>query len=278
MNKRLIARLDIKNNAVVKGINMEGLRVIGSPSKIAKSYYDSGIDELIYMDVVASLYDRNGLVELIKETAKNIFIPLCVGGGIRTINDVEELLSAGADKIMLNTAAVKRPNFIEEIASRFGSSTVVCAIEVIKYEGDYLVFTDNGREYTGIHVKDWVLEVQRQGVGEIVISSIDCDGLGEGLDFELISDIKSSISVPLIVHGGIGNVQHIADAMNTQGVDAVCVSSLFHYHKDILALNRTKEIEGNQSFASSGRRNQMIDAVNIAEVKGKINPLGYAIR
>ena len=276
-NKRLIARLDIKNNALVKGINMEGLRVIGSPSIIAQKYYNDGIDELYYMDVVASLYDRNGLVEFVNETARNVFIPLSVGGGIRTISDVDELLSAGADKVTVNTAAVKDVKFIEKIAHKFGSSTVVCAIEVLKYEGEYLVFTDSGREFTGLTVKNWAREVQKAGVGELLVSSIDRDGTGKGIDFELMDLIKDFITVPLIAHGGIGKVSHIIEALNDDRIDGVCISSLLHYHSEILA-NADTSVLGNRSFISSGTKNRLIEPASITEIKEEINKAGYSLR
>ena len=186
-NKRLIGRLDIKNNVLVKGINMEGLRVIGSPELIAEKYYKGGVDELFYIDVVASLSKK--WINRNLKTAEKLFIPLCAGGGLRTIDDVYKLLRAGADKVSINTAAINNPNFVQELAKNFGSSTR--AVEILKYEGKYLVFTDNGREYTGLNAIDLDKILQNCGVGEMVITSIDKDGTG----LELIMNYLKKLQI-----------------------------------------------------------------------------------
>ena len=171
MNHRIIARLDIKGPNLVKGIHLEGLRVLGKPEDFAKYYYETGADELMFMDVVASLYGRNGLTEIISKTAKEIFIPLTVGGGIKTIEDIKMTLRAGADKVSINTAAIKNPNFIKEASREFGSSTIVATIEAIKERnGEYFAFVDNGRDYTGIEVIKWAKKLEELGAGELVIT------------------------------------------------------------------------------------------------------------
>lgn len=277
-NKRIIARLDIKNNSVVKGVNMEGLRVIGHPQSLANNYYQHGIDELIYMDVVASLYDRNGLVDLVRETAKEVFVPLSVGGGIRTISDVDELLAVGADKVTVNTAAVKSVKFINEIATKYGSSTVVSAIETLKIDGDYYVFTDCGREFSNIKVCEWLKQVQGEGVGEVVISSISKDGTGEGFDYEMIDKIGHLVVVPLVVHGGAGNVKHVIDVLAHDAVDAVCVSSILHYAPKILGMAKETQLEGNTSFAQSIAVKKLINPITVTELKEEVSASGYCLK
>ena len=167
---RIIPRLDIKGPNLVKGIHLEGLRVLGKPENFAKLYYNQGADELIYQDTVASLYQRNNLTDIINRTVENIFIPLTVGGGIRTLEDINTILRAGADKVSINTAAINNPGFIDEASRAFGSSTIVIAIEVIKQpDGSFLAYTDNGREYTGVEVIEWAKQVENRGAGEILL-------------------------------------------------------------------------------------------------------------
>ena len=227
---RIIPRLDVKGPNLVKGIHLEGLRVLGNPNDFAKYYYENGADELMFMDVVASLYERNSLHDIISETAKQKFIPITVGGGLRTISDIKSVLRAGADKVCLNTAAIKNPDLIRTASRKFGSSTIVIAIEAIKEEnGKYLAYTDNGREYTGIDVFEWAQKVDELGAGEIVITSVDNEGTGQGFDLDLISKISSLVSIPVIAHGGAGTKQHVIDLIKENTADAVMLSSLFHY-------------------------------------------------
>lgn len=265
---RIIPRLDIKGPNLVKGIHLEGLRVLGKPADFAKFYYEQGADELMFMDVVASLYERNSLHDIISETAKKIFIPITVGGGLRTISDIKEVLRAGADKVCLNTAAIKKPNLIKEASRMFGSSTIVVAIEAIKEtNGNYLAYTDNGREYTGIDVFEWAQNVENLGAGEIVITSVDREGTGQGFDLELISKLSSLISIPLIAHGGAGNKDHIKDVIITSNVNSVMISSLFHY--DFIKENesRASEVEGNVEFLNQKRNFHIFKPCKINEVK-----------
>lgn len=266
---RIIPRLDIKGPNLVKGIHLEGLRVLGKPSDFAKYYYENGADELLFMDVVASLYDRNSLHDMISETVENVFIPITVGGGLRTLEDIKQVLRAGADKVCINTAAIKNPEIIRNAALRFGSSTIVVAIEAIKNEdGKYYCFTDNGREYTGIEVVSWVKKVQELGAGEIIITSVDKEGTGKGFDETLINQITEFISVPLIVHGGAGDKNHFKDVIKNYNIDAVSAASIFHY--DFIK-NRFKEnhtdSEGNFEFLHSGRSMKTIKSTTIKEIK-----------
>ena len=269
MNHRIIARLDIKGPNLVKGIHLEGLRVLGKPEQFAKYYYEAGIDELMYMDVVASLYNRNSLHEFISRTAKEIFIPLTVGGGIRTLDDIKEVLRAGADKVALNTAAIKNPEIIKEASRKFGSSTIVVTIEAIKQpDGKYLAYIDNGREYTGIEVYKWAKKVQELGAGEIVITSVDREGTGLGFDIELTTNISQTVSIPVIAHGGAGKIGHIKDVIKEGKADAVAIASILHY--DFVENNKTEaefKGEGNIEFLKSKKTFSRLEPANIKEVK-----------
>jgi imidazole glycerol-phosphate synthase subunit HisF len=260
---RIIARLDIKGPNLVKGIHLEGLRVLGKPEDFARYYYENGADELFYQDVVASLYERNSLHDIISTTAKRSFIPLTVGGGIRTIDDIRNVLRAGADKVSINTATIKNPDFIKQASLKFGSSTIVVAIEAIKQtDGSYHAFVDNGREETNLEVTSWAKRVEELGAGEIVITSVDREGTGLGYDTELTNMVATSVSVPVIAHGGPGHLSHFSDGVKKGGADALAVASVIHY--DFVA-NRQSDMsnrtEGNISFLKTGRTNF-----------GKINP------
>ena len=212
---RIIPRLDIKGPNLVKGIHLEGLRVLGKPSDFAKYYYENGADELMLMDVVASLYGRNSLHDIISETAKNNFIPITVGGGIRSVKDIKNILRAGADKVCLNTAAIKNPEFIKKASREFGSSTILVSIEAIKDNDKYQAFTDNGREYTGLDVFEWAQRIDELGAGELVITSVDKEGTGKGFDIELISKINNLVSIPVIAHGGAGKKEDVIDLVKS---------------------------------------------------------------
>lgn len=265
---RIIPRLDIKGPNLVKGIHLEGLRVLGRPSDFAKFYYESGADEIMFMDVVASLYERNSLHDIISETAKSIFIPITVGGGLRSIADIKDVLRAGADKVCLNTAAINNPSLIKEATRMFGSSTIVVAIEAIKgNDGKYLAYTDNGREYTGIEVIQWAKKLDEMRVGEIVLTSVDKEGTGEGLDMELINMISSSISVPLIVHGGPGKKEDITKAFLEGQADAVAISSILHYHFIKTREMKISDQEGNTEFLKQKRSFHNFVPCSIKDIK-----------
>lgn len=277
---RIIPRLDIKGPNLVKGIHLEGLRVLGKPEDFARYYYENGADELFYQDVVASLYERNSLNDLIKNTAKEIFIPLTVGGGIRTISDINSVLRAGADKVCINTAAIKNPYFIKEASRVFGSSTIVVAIEAIKQpNGSYFAYTDNGREHTGIEVVDWAKKVEELGAGEIVITSVDREGTGLGFEMELIQMISEVISIPLIVHGGASDEANISIAIKEGKADAVALASILHY--DFIQKNVAPHIgkdEGNTEFLQSGKTFSRITPTTIKDIKEYLNNNSISVR
>ncbi|MCH2209858.1 MAG: imidazole glycerol phosphate synthase cyclase subunit [Fuerstiella sp.] len=277
---RVIPRLDIKGPNLVKGIHLEGLRVLGRPEEFARFYYDHGADELIYQDVVASLYERNSLHEVVSLTVKDIFIPLTVGGGIRSLDDISAVLAAGADKVAINTAAIQNPDLISKAAMRFGSSTIVVAIESIRQpDGTYKAYTDNGREYTGVDSVEWARRVETLGAGEILATSVDCDGTGEGYDHELTKLIADSVSIPVIAHGGPGESGQVSEVIQSTGVDAVAVASLLHY--DVLRhMSRTGDLssEGNTEFLRSGRNVSRIQATGLPDLKRNLADIGINVR
>ncbi len=269
-NIRIVPRLDIKGPNLVKGIHLEGLRVLGSPEKFAHYYYEKGADELIYMDVVASLYNRNSLHNIIERTAREIFIPLTVGGGLRTIEDIKNALRVGADKVSLNTAAIKNPNIIKEASRKFGSSTILISIEAIKSpDGKYLAYTDNGREYTGVNVNEWAKEVEELGAGEIMITSIDREGTGRGFDIELTKMVAEAVSIPVIACGGAGKIEDVKQVISEGKADAVAMASILHY--DFIKSTKNKadnhEDEGNIEFLKSGRHFSKIETHNLPAIK-----------
>ena len=249
-NNRVIVRMDIKGPNLVKGIHMEGLRVLGKSDDFAEYYYDNGADELFYQDVVASLYERNSLFELVKKTANAISIPLTVGGGIRCLDDISRLLECGADKVSLNTSVIKDPNLIDKAAKKFGSSTITIAIETSKNnENKYLAYTDNGREFTGVDTFNWSKEVESRGAGEILLTSIDNDGTGNGFDEYLVSTVSEKVKIPLIAHGGAGNTNHIVSVIKKANADAVALASIMHYSSFNLIKKKALSLqEGNIEF------------------------------
>lgn len=278
-NKRVIARLDVKNDALVKGIHLEGLRVLGKPGQFARHYYNEGIDELIYMDVVASLYGRNSLKELVEETAKEIFVPLTVGGGIRTAMDVRELLRSGADKVAINTAATKSPELIRELANTFGSSTISVAIETIYTdEGRYEVYVDNGRQYTGLDAVEWAQEVESLGAGEIIITSVDNEGTGRGFDLDIISRICSAVGIPVIAHGGAGKAEDLCTVLTETTADAACVASILHYHTVTKIEQDISSVSGNTNFMSSGQIKKNLTATSVENIKTCLSENGVGVR
>lgn len=231
-NTRLIARLDVKGANLIKGIHLEGLRVIGKPNEYAKQYYIQGADELIYIDCVASLYGRNSLGEMVQRAAQEVFIPMTVGGGIRTIDDVTHLLRCGADKVAVNTAAVSNPGLISEIARRFGSQCMVLSIEAKRIGTDrWEAFTDNGREDTGLDVIEWVKRGVALGAGEVLLTSVDQEGTRKGFDISLVQAVTEAVSVPVIASGGMGVSEHVIDVVLLGGADAVAMADILHYRR-----------------------------------------------
>lgn len=266
---RIIPRLDVKGPNLVKGIHLEGLRVLGRPSDFAKYYYDNGADELIFMDVVASLYDRNSLHSIIEDTAKKIFIPITVGGGVRSLEDIKSILRAGADKVSINTAAIKNPELIRDASREFGSSTIVVAIEAIKDKnGKYYAFTDNGREFTGKEVLEWAKKVEELGCGELIITSVDKEGTGKGFDIDLIKMIADNVSIPIIAHGGAGSKEDIKSLFENNIVDSVALASILHYDAiKHLKMNVNQNEEGNFDFINSGKSKLQLNPICLSDLK-----------
>lgn len=227
---RVIARLDIKGPNVVKTVSTEGLRVVGDPTVLAQKYYDEGIDELMYIDIVASLYQRNLDFDQLKAVSQNVFIPITAGGGIRSLNDITMALAAGADKVAINTYAIRDPDFLRQAAEKFGSQCIVLSVEAKKRgEGKWEAYTDGGREKTGVDVLEWIARGIELGVGEILLTSIDKDGTKTGYDLDLVRAVAAISPVPVIAHGGAGNADDILVAKNA-GADAVSASSIYHYN------------------------------------------------
>ena len=228
---RVISRLDIKGPNLVKGVQLEGLRVLGKPEKFAKYYYEQGTDEIMYQDVVASLYGRNTLEEIVDYSTKNIFIPICVGGGIQSIEMVKNILNSGADKICINSYAVKNPNIIQELSKRFGSQAIVLSVEAKKKENmKWEVYIESGRESTGIDVIDWVKKGAELGAGELLLTSVDMEGTTKGFDIELLKLASNEIKIPVIASGGFGELEDLNLALNA-GLDAVSIAHMLHYKK-----------------------------------------------
>tara|TARA_B110000444_G_scaffold77883_1_gene73657 strand:- start:3371 stop:4132 length:762 start_codon:yes stop_codon:yes gene_type:complete len=228
---RLIARLDIKAPFLVKGIQLEGLRKIGDPNEFAKKYYKDGIDEIYYEDIVASLYERNSLLEIISKTSEEIFVPVTVGGGLRKIDDIEAVLRSGADKISINTAAIKEPKIINNVAEKFGTQCMVLSIQAKKNGSRWEAYFDNGREKSGLDAIEWAIEGEKRGAGEIIITSVDREGTERGYDAELIRAITDSVAVPVIASGGMGKFEDIKSAVKNGNADAVAIANCLHYNK-----------------------------------------------
>lgn len=271
---RIIPRLDIKGPNLVKGVQFEGLRVLGKPEHFAHYYYKNGADELIYMDVVASLYGRNSLIDIIKKTSKEIFIPLTVGGGLRSIDDIRNVLHAGADKVSINTAAINKPELIREASSRFGASTIVISLEVIKKpNGTYECYTDYGRQSTGIDALEWALKASELGAGELLVTSIDHEGTGKGFDIQLAQKIATCVNIPVIVSGGAGDISHIYDVIEKGKADAVSLASILHYeyitHKNYDRFDFYEE--GNIEFLKGKKSIHKIQGTTLLEIKEYLN-------
>ena len=229
---RLIARLDIKGANLIKGIHLEGLRVVGDPQIHAAKYYQDGADEIIYMDTVASLYGRNNLVDVVSRATEHVFVPITVGGGIRSVEDARTLLRAGADKVAINTAAIKEPKLISQLSDVWGSSTIVLSIEA-KKTGDnkWEAYTDNGRERTGLDVAQWAETGAKLGAGEIFVTSVDQEGTGKGFDCELVAEITKRVEIPVIASGGFGSLDHLSQLVKTAKPTGVAIADSLHYNR-----------------------------------------------
>lgn len=277
--KRIIPRLDIKGPNLVKGVHLEGLRVLGKPEDFAKYYYEQGADELIYQDVVASLYGRNSIYEIITRTSKEIFIPLTVGGGIRTLEDIAKALRAGADKVAINTAAIKDKKLISRAAKKFGSSTIVVAIEAIQQlDGSFLAFTDNGRNHTGVDAVEWAKQAEKLGAGEILLTSVDREGTGKGFNIDLTQQITSLVSIPVIANGGAGELENICETFKTTKASAVAIASILHYDFIKTHKSLTGYEEGNIEFLKKDYQPSRIKTTNLKEIKNYLISSGVNCR
>ena len=229
---RIIARLDIKGPNLIKAIRLEGLRVLGPPNDFALKYYQSGIDELIFIDCVASLYGRNHLSSVIESAARSIFVPITVGGGIRTLEDAKEILRFGADKVAINTQAVKTPGIVTQVSEKFGSQCMVLSIEAKKVgEKRWEVYVDGGRERTGMDVIDWAIQGVQLGAGEILLTSVDHEGTRLGFDLDLVRSVSRVVPVPVIASGGMGKLSDFRDVVLTGGASAVAIADMLHYER-----------------------------------------------
>ncbi len=226
---RVIPRIDVRGPNVIKGIHLEGVRIVGKPNEMALKYAADGADEILFMDVVASLYGRDNILSVVREAARDIFIPLTVGGGIRTIDDVVATLRSGADKVAVNTAAIENPDFLSRAARSLGSQCMVVSIEA-KRQGDWWeAFTHNGREHTGRDVLDWASEAEQLGAGEILLTSMDRDGTKEGFELTLTSAVADRLAVPVIASGGVGTLDHLVAGVRQGHASAVLAASIFHF-------------------------------------------------
>lgn len=234
-NLRIIARLDVKAPNLIKGVHLEGLRKLGDPREFAERYYRDGIDEIIYIDAVASLYERNTITDLVRHTASNVFIPITAGGGVRSVDNARDLLRAGADKVAVNTAALKRPELINEISTAFGAQCMVLSVQA-KWQGTYWeAYCDQGRQHSGRDVMDWVLEAQELGAGEVLLTSIDCEGTQKGFDLPLTRRVAEALKIPVIASGGMGTFSHFQAVVEEGHADAVAMAHVLHYGKTTVA-------------------------------------------
>ena len=241
MSIRLISRLDVKMSHLIKGVQMEGWRKLGDPAVRAEKYYYEGVDEILYVDVVASLYQRNNLRDIVKEVASRVFVPITVGGGIANLDDAKTLMAVGADKLAINTAATKRPSFLTELSDTYGSQAVVLNLEAKKSPngGGWTLMTDNGRNHTGRDAVAWAVEACSLGVGEILVASIDRDGTRAGMDLELISAIVREVDIPVIASGGCATIENAQAALQL-GVDAIAVGAALHTdHLNLVSLRNS---------------------------------------
>ena len=231
LKNRIIPCLDVKNGRVVKGINFVGLKDAGDPVEQARIYSDNGADEICFLDITASNENRDTIYEVVKETSKRCFVPLTVGGGVRSVADINKLLNCGADKVSINTAAVQNPNVVIDSSKKFGSQCIVVAIDAKKNNDSWEIFTHGGRNSTGIDAIEFATLMEKNGAGELLVTSMDRDGTQKGYDIGLISTISSSVNIPVIASGGVGNLDHLVEGIKTGKASAVLAASIFHYGK-----------------------------------------------
>jgi cyclase len=231
LKNRIIPCLDVKNGRVVKGINFVDLKDAGNPVEQAKIYSDGGADEICFLDITASNENRETIYDVVERTSKKCFVPLTVGGGVRSVEDINKLLNCGADKVSINTAAVENPKVIEESSKKFGSQCIVVAIDAKKKNDKWEIFTHGGRNNSGINALEFVKKMENSGAGELLVTSMDRDGTQVGYDNELMSNITALVNIPVIASGGVGNLDHLADGIKLGNASAVLAASIFHYGK-----------------------------------------------
>ena len=272
---RVIARLDVKGQNLIKGVNLEGLRVIGDPNEFALKYYKENVDEILYIDPVASLYERNILTDIVEKTCKEVFVPITVGGGIKTINDIEKMLQNGADKISINSAAVDNIRFINKASRIFGSSTIVSNIECIKIKNKYYISKSNGRDLININPIDWAKRLEDNGIGEIIITSVNNEGIQKGFDINLTKKISNSVNVPVIASGGAGKFDDVLEVIKKTQIAGVSISSLLHYDTYMLYQFDKKEI-GNSNFLANSTKKKSNN--NLKKLKIFLKKKGINVR
>ncbi|MCK4738608.1 MAG: imidazole glycerol phosphate synthase subunit HisF [Deltaproteobacteria bacterium] len=243
LTKRIIPCLDVKDGRVVKGVSFVELRDAGDPVEAAKAYNEQGADELVFLDITASHEERKTIIDIVEKTASDVFMPLTVGGGVRTVEDIRELLHAGADKVSINTAAITNPEFVREAAKKFGSQCIVIAIDAKRRgtspKDGWEVFTHGGRRSTGLDVIEWAKKMISYGAGEVLLTSMDCDGVKTGYDIELTSAVSKAVTVPIIASGGAGTLEHLYEALTKGGADAALAASIFHFGE--FTISETRE-------------------------------------
>ncbi|TXR52077.1 imidazole glycerol phosphate synthase subunit HisF [Reinekea thalattae] len=227
--KRIIPCLDVDQGRVVKGVNFVNIRDAGDPVEVAKRYNEQGADEITMLDITATHEGRGTMIETVQAIAGQVFIPLTVGGGIRTIDDIRTMLNAGADKVSINSAAISNPEFVRQASQRFGAQCIVVAIDAKKVDDHWEIFTHGGRKPTGINAVDWAVKMEQFGAGEILLTSMDCDGVKTGFDIALTRAVADAVSVPVIASGGVGNLQHLSEGVLQGHADAVLAASIFHF-------------------------------------------------
>lgn len=286
---RIIAKLDIKGPNLIKGFQLDGFRVLGPVESFAESYYHQGADELFYQDAVASVYQRNSLLEIVARTAKRSFLPLTVAGGIRSVSDITALLRAGADKVAINTAAVSNPRLIQEAVKALGSQCIVGSMEIFRQDnGAAEVWVDYGRERTHLDALQWARTLVDLGVGELMITSIRRDGTGTGFDVELIKRITEMVPVPVIASGGAGNVDHVVDVVEQTGASAVALGSMFHYYYAAMPQQHDKSLRmgksvdtGSMDFLCDGYggfRKVPVTPISIPHLRQSMREKGITVR
>ncbi len=275
MYKRIISRLDIKNGILVKGIALEGLRNLGDPTYFSKTYYENNIDEIHFQDIVASLYDRSILYKVIEKNCKTIFVNLSVGGGIRNESEIDKLLRLGADKIIINTAAIRNPEFLKRIVKIYGSSTISVAIETVKMGNKYEVLVESGRERTGINLNEWIDKVQEAQVGEITLTDINYEGRRKGFNIQLYKDLRKKIDVQFVAHGGASDKENVLKLFKESDVDAVSIASMFHYH--YLKRDNNSFLKGSNVYLKNFD-DSMKTGTSIKDLKNFLNENGVKTR